>query len=71
MQMNFATSKGYEIKKLEQAVVKMRAENAKLSIGVATEQSMDTQSAKINMMGMVDVGTVEYVMPPGPVAVAR
>jgi hypothetical protein len=71
MQMNEATSKGYEIKKLEKSVVQLRAENAKLDISAAELQSMAAKEEKINMMGMVDVGAVEYMVPPGPVAIAK
>lgn len=71
MEMNSATSKGYEIKKLEKTVVEQRMENAKLTAALAELQSMQAKQEKINMMGMVEVGEVEFVTPPGPVAVAR
>jgi hypothetical protein len=71
MEMNQATAKGYEIKTLEKSVSALQGENAKLNAGLATLQSMAAKQDKISMMGMVDVGKVDYVTPPGPVAIAK
>ena len=70
VQINGLVAKGYQISELEQKIAELTNLNADLKLETLSLQSMDSIKDKVNGLGLVAVGEVEYLNPT-PVAVAR
>lgn len=62
MQINAASSKGFEIRKLESEIADLKENAGKMELQVAKEQSVKEIEAKVKSMGMVPTPSIEYVM---------
>lgn len=70
VQINGLVTKGYQISELEQKITELTDRNADLELETLSLQSMDSIKTKVDGLGLVAVGEVEYLNPT-PVAVAR
>lgn len=70
VQINGLVTKGYQISELEGQIADLTEQNADLELESLSLQSMDSVKDKVDSLGLVAVGDVEYLNPT-PVAVAR
>jgi len=66
MQINAASSKGLEIRKLEGEISELKETGERIELKVAKEQSVQAVEAKVKEMGMVPTPKIEYVMAAAP-----
>ena len=66
MQINAASTKGMEIRKLESEISKLKEQGERIELKVAKEQSVQAVEAKVKEMGMVPTPKIEYVMAAAP-----
>jgi hypothetical protein len=66
MQINAASSKGLEIRKLEGEISELKEEGERIELKVAQEQSVQAVETKVKEMGMVPTPKIEYVMATAP-----
>ncbi|MFH0928036.1 MAG: hypothetical protein V1821_01030 [bacterium] len=72
LQMNRATTKGYEIRNLENSVVSLRAKNEKLTTELTTLRALQNIEGKIGILGFEKIDQVIFLKSlSGEVAVAR
>lgn len=71
IQINSVASKGYEIRKLENAISDLKEEGGRLELKVASEQSVQAVERKVKDMGLVPSPKVEYVVDAAPVVAKR
>ncbi|MFA5076427.1 MAG: hypothetical protein WC480_03365 [Patescibacteria group bacterium] len=69
--VNNSAIKGYEIRDLEIKLENAKFDNRKFQLQSRQMQSVDSVEDKINQLGMVNIGQVEYLELSGGVAVAR
>lgn len=61
MQVNAASSKGYEIRALERRISELKEETERVELKVAQEQSVQAVEAKVREMGMVPTPKLDYL----------
>jgi hypothetical protein len=69
VQVNRATTKGYEIRDLEKRINVLEEDTRKAELEVAELQSLDSIEQRMETLGMVPVERIQYVKVPGTVAV--
>lgn len=62
MQINAASTKGLEIRKLEGEISELKEQGERIELKVAKEQSVQAVETKVKEMGMVPTPKIEYVM---------
>lgn len=62
MQINTASSKGYEIRTLEREISELQETGDRIELKVAKEQSVQAVETKVKEMGMVPTSNIDYVM---------
>ena len=62
MQINAASSKGYQIRDLEREISELKDQGERIELKVAKEQSVQAVETKVKEMGMVPTPSVDYVM---------
>lgn len=65
VQVNLATSKGYDLRRVERRVDALRTENMILQDKIATMSSMQSLNARASELGFVPVERLEFVNPAG------
>lgn len=65
VQVNRATTKGYEIRDLEKRINRLEENSQRAKLEIAELQSIDSIQQRIGKLGMVPVNHVEYVKLPG------
>ncbi len=71
MQINIASSKGYEIRALESQIAELKNQGERLELKVAQEQSVQAVETKVREMGMVPTPKVEYITASVPTVAQR
>lgn len=71
VQINVASSKGYQIRSLENQISELKEEREQLELKVAQEQSVQAVESKVQAMGMVPTPKVEYVAVTAPTVAQR
>jgi len=66
VQVNAASSKGFQIRTLENRISELKENGDKLELKVAQEQSVASVEQKVQAMGMVPTPEVQYVSAPQP-----
>jgi len=66
MQINAASTKGLEIRKLEGEISELKETGERIELKVAKEQSVQAVETKVKEMGMVPTPKIEYVMATAP-----
>lgn len=61
VQINVASSKGFQIRTLEKEISELKDQSERLELKVAQEQSVQAVEAKVHTMGMVPTPHVEYI----------
>lgn len=61
VQVNAASSKGYEIRTLERRISELKEEADRVELKVAQEQSVQAVEAKVRGMGMVPTPKLDYL----------
>lgn len=69
--LNNITANGYEMKKIEDNLLKLKSENKNLSLDLSGKQSIEGVMAKVKDMNMVDAGSVTYLTMPSTVVVKK
>ncbi|HTK59843.1 MAG TPA: hypothetical protein VL283_01425 [Candidatus Baltobacteraceae bacterium] len=62
MQINAASTKGVEIRKLEGEISELKEQGERIELKVAKEQSVQAVETKVREMGMVPTPKIDYVM---------
>ena len=62
MQINAASTKGLQIRKLETEISELKETGERIELKVAKEQSVQAVETKVKEMGMVPTPKIEYVM---------
>jgi len=62
MQINAASSKGYQIRALEKEISELKENGERIELKVAQEQSVQAVETKVKEMGMVPTPQLDYVM---------
>ena len=70
VQVNGAVAKGYAIREMETKISQLQAQGSELKLSALELESMQNVQAKVDQLGMVAVGDLDYLTPT-PVAVAR
>ena len=70
VQINGLATRGYQIKELESKIADLKQENSDLELEALSLQSMGAVKDKVDGLGLVAIGEVDYLQPT-PVAVAR
>jgi len=65
VQVNRATTKGYQIRDLEKRINKIEESNQKAQLEIAELQSLDSIEQRMEKLGMVPVDRIHYVKIPG------
>src|SRR3989338_2717441 len=60
-QVNVASTHGYQMRDLEVAIDDMRRENQQLQFEVSSLQSIDSVTARVQMLGLTKADNVRYV----------
>lgn len=68
---NAASTKGFFIKSLEKKIITLENEHQKLSLEVVAGQSMNTVETRINGLGFIPVGRIDYVNAAGGAVAVR
>ncbi len=71
VEINIASSKGYQIRSLENQISDLKEQSEKLELKVAEEQSVQAVETKVQGMGMVPTPTVEYMAVTVPTVARR
>jgi cell division protein FtsL len=71
VQVNRATTKGYQIRDLEKKIQAVEDSNRKIELEVAELQSLDSIEERIDKLGMVPVDHIDYVKTPGATVALR
>jgi len=71
VQVNRATTKGYQIRDLEKRIQTIEDNNQKTQLEIAEMQSLDSIEKRIEKLGMVQVDRIEYVKVPGTAVAVR
>jgi len=71
VQVNRATTKGYQIQDLEKRINKLEESNQKANLEMAELQSLDSIQQRIEKLGMVPVDRIHYVKAPGSSVAVR
>jgi len=71
VQVNRATTKGYQIRDLEKKIQAIEDSNRKVQLEVAELQSLDSVEERIKELGMVPVSNVKYIKTPGSTVALR
>lgn len=66
VQVNGSVSKGYDIRDLESRIDEIRLQNQVLELKVAENRSMAAIDERVNMLGMVQANTPEFVTAGAP-----
>jgi hypothetical protein len=66
MQINAASSKGLQIRKLEGEITELKEQGERIELKVAKEQSVQAVETKVKEMGMVPTPKIDYVMATAP-----
>jgi hypothetical protein len=66
MQINAASTKGLQIRKLENEITELKEQGERIELKVAKEQSVQAVETKVKEMGMVPTPKVDYVMATAP-----
>ncbi|MFH1632247.1 MAG: hypothetical protein ABIA47_04525 [bacterium] len=71
-QVNVSATKGFAMRDLQQGNEGLRLENDRLQLEVARLQSIDSVSTRVQMLGLTEIKSIQYVAPGKPtVAVNR
>jgi len=62
MQINSASAKGLQIRKLESEISELKETGERIELKVAKEQSVQAVETKVKSMGMVPTPKIDYVM---------
>ncbi|MEK7546226.1 MAG: hypothetical protein AAB554_04090 [Patescibacteria group bacterium] len=62
MQINAASSKSMQIRKLENEISELKETSERIELKVAKEQSVQAVEMKVKEMGMVPTPKIDYVM---------
>lgn len=62
MQINAASTKGLQIRKLETEISELKETGERIELKVAKEQSVQAVEAKVKEMGMVPTPKIDYIM---------
>lgn len=62
-QVNIAATKGFAMRDLEQGIEDLSLENDRLSMRVTELRSTASVTKRIHMLGLSEVGQIEYVTP--------
>ena len=62
MQINAASTKGLQIRKLESEISELKETGERIELKVAKEQSVQAVETKVKEMGMVPSPQIDYVM---------
>ena len=71
VEINVASSKGYQIRSLENQISDLKEQSEKLELKVAEEQSVQAVETKVQGMGMVPTPNVEYMAVTAPTVAIR
>ncbi|MFA5853651.1 MAG: hypothetical protein WC866_01055 [Patescibacteria group bacterium] len=71
VQINIASSKGYQIRSLENQISELKEQSERLELKVAQEQSVQAVENKVQSMGMVPTPNVEYIAVTAPTVAQR
>jgi hypothetical protein len=71
VQINIASSKGYQIRSLENQISELKEQSERLELKVAQEQSVQAVETKVQNMGMVPTPNVEYLAVTAPTVAQR
>ncbi len=71
VEINVASSKGYQIRTLENQISDLKEQGEKLELKVAQEQSVQAVESKVQGMGMVPTPSVEYMAVTAPTVAQR
>lgn len=71
IELNLISQRGFEVRKLEVRLQKLRETNSKFQLQLAELESMNGIEARIAELGMIPVGSVEYVSLGGTVVARR
>lgn len=69
--LNDMTANGYKIKRIENRLAKIEAENKDLNLNLSGKQSIERIIAETKNLGMTDSGSVIYLEMPSTVVVKR
>jgi cell division protein FtsL len=71
-QVNIAATRGFTMRDLDQEIAKLSQENERLQVQITKLQSVDSVATRMQMLGLRDIGSIEYVdSEGGSVAIAR
>lgn len=71
-QVNVGATAGFTLHAMEQEIEVLEIEQERLDIAVARLQSIDSVSTRVQMLGLTEVQSVQYVTPgQGSVAINR
>lgn len=71
-QVNAAATTGFTMRDLESGIAELRLEQERMNLEVAQLQSVDSVSQRVQMLGLSEVKTIEYLTPgSGSVAINR
>ncbi|MDP2631582.1 MAG: hypothetical protein Q8P30_02310 [Candidatus Uhrbacteria bacterium] len=71
-QVNVSATRGFAMRDLDHNIEDLRLQNERLHMEVAKLQSIDSVSTRVQMLGLTQVKSIEYVAPNEPtVAVNR
>ncbi len=71
VEINVASSKGYQIRTLENQISALKEEGERIELKVAQEQSVQAVETKVQDMGMVPTPKVEYMAVTAPSVAQR
>ena len=71
VQINIASSKGYQIRSLENQISELKEQRERLELKVAQEQAVQAVETKVQAMGMVPTPKVDYVAVTAPIVAQR
>jgi cell division protein FtsL len=71
VQVNRATTKGYQIRDLEKRINLIEESNQKAQLEIAELQSLDSIEERMETLGMVPVDRMQYVKVPGTSVAVR
>lgn len=64
--LNSITANGYKIDKMQDKISELKKESSELILSLSSMQSMETVSKNVTSLGMVEAGSIDYVMPDQP-----
>jgi cell division protein FtsL len=64
-QVNMAATTGYTMRDLESSIYTLEIEQERLDLQVAQLQSVDSVTERVQMLGLTEVKTIQYLTPGG------